>query len=271
MNRIFISYRSSDGKKDANRLAEDLNRVFGDEQVFFDKHDLQGGEAWRSAIGDTLGQRPVVLLLMTPDLIAAAHPEGGRRVDQADDPIRMEVVAAHGHGALIVPLLTEGMVMPGRALLPPDLHFLAEAHALKLRTDDWTHDLQRLVADLTRHGVEPRAAAPVAAPAQSLTSVWVVFGLAVLLFVIVVAMAEHEPTPQDHVGAAVVLLFPLGMFIYCFQRLRAAGRAGRWAALGLAVLSGVMAFAYIVQGDWSGGDTAVGYLPPVTSTMLPVV
>lgn len=43
MNRIFISYRSSDGKKDADRLCADLSRLLGDEQVFFDKQDLEGG------------------------------------------------------------------------------------------------------------------------------------------------------------------------------------------------------------------------------------
>jgi len=46
MNRIFISYRSSDGFKDATRLAADLNRVFGSDQVFFDKQDLRGGSSF---------------------------------------------------------------------------------------------------------------------------------------------------------------------------------------------------------------------------------
>ena len=35
MNRIFISYRSSDGKKDADRLCADLSRLYGADQVFF--------------------------------------------------------------------------------------------------------------------------------------------------------------------------------------------------------------------------------------------
>jgi hypothetical protein len=47
MNRIFISYRSSDGFKEATRLAGDLNRVFGKDQVFLDKQDLRGGSSWR--------------------------------------------------------------------------------------------------------------------------------------------------------------------------------------------------------------------------------
>ena len=273
MNRIFISYRSSDGKKDANRLAEDLNRVFGDEQVFFDKHDLQGGAAWRGAIGEALGQRPVMLLLMTPDLVVAAHPEGGRRIDNADDPIRMELIAAHGHGALIVPLLTEGMVMPGAAVLPSDLRFLAEAHALKLRTDDWTHDLGKLIADLTRQGVQPRggAAGSQAEPtARELRATWVMFGVAAVLWLVIVTAVELESGADTYFAAAVIMLLPLGMFIHCFRRLRVAGRNARWAALAMAVLSGIFVLGYLLQG--SEADSAVGaYRPPVTSTMLPVV
>ncbi|MDP1687098.1 toll/interleukin-1 receptor domain-containing protein [Hydrogenophaga sp.] len=155
MNRIFISYRSSDGKKDADRLCADLSRLYGEEQVFFDKQDLRGGHSWRSAIMAALGTRPVVLLLITPDLLGMAHPEGGRRIDRDDDPIRGEVLTAQANGATIVPLLTEGMLMPATADIPEPLRFLKESHALKLRTEDWADDLNKIVADLASHGITP--------------------------------------------------------------------------------------------------------------------
>lgn len=155
MNRIFISYRSSDGKKDADRLCADLSRLFGAEQIFFDKQDLRGGHSWRSAITAALGTRPVVLLLVTPDLLNMAHPEGGRRIDRTDDPIRGEVLTAQTQGATIIPLLTEGMQMPATDDIPASLRFLKESHALKLRTDDWADDLDRIVADLASHGIHP--------------------------------------------------------------------------------------------------------------------
>jgi hypothetical protein len=156
VNRIFISYRASDGKKDADRLCADLSRLYGADQVFFDKQDLRGGLSWRTAIMDTLGTQPVVLLLITPDLLGMSHPEGGRRIDHEDDPIRGELLTAQSHGALIVPLLTEGMAMPPAAELPAALRFLRESHALKLRTEDWSTDLDRLIADLREHGIAPR-------------------------------------------------------------------------------------------------------------------
>jgi hypothetical protein len=155
VNRIFISYRSSDGKKDADRLCADLSRLYGPDQVFFDKQDLRGGTSWRGAIMDALGTRPVVLLLFTPDLLGLQDPQGGRRIDHEDDPIRGEVLTAQQHGAIIVPLFTEGMTVPTTAELPEALRFLKEAHALKLRTEDWATDLDKLVADLRTHGIHP--------------------------------------------------------------------------------------------------------------------
>lgn len=155
MNRIFISYRSSDGKKDAARLAADLNERFGEQLVFYDKQDLVGGSSWRDAINATLGSRPAVLVLVTPDLLGALHPEGGRRIDREDDPIRGELLTARNSGAVILPLLVDGATMPSGQLLPAPLQFFSEAHARPLRTDDWNADLQRITDDLKAHRIVP--------------------------------------------------------------------------------------------------------------------
>lgn len=173
MNRIFISYRSSDGKKDAARLAADLNERFGEQLVFYDKQDLLGGSSWRDAINATLGSQPVVLVLVTHDLIVAAHPEGGRRIDREDDPIRGELLTARNSGAVILPLLTDGMQMPSGQQLPAPLQFFSEAHARPLRTDDWNSDLQRIVDDLKAHRIlagAPASAAPTVQPLVASTT-----------------------------------------------------------------------------------------------------
>ncbi len=208
MNRIFISYRASDGKKDADRLCADLSRLYGADQVFFDKQDLRGGASWRNAIMAALDNRPVVLLLFTPDLLGMQHADGGRRIDQDDDPIRGEVLTARQHGALIVPLFTEGTAMPTAAELPEPMRFLKEAHALKLRTEDWATDLEKLVADLRSQGIAPlRVADDTVKPRRSFGQrvqrglMWVggVFvGLLVLGFLI--SAFEDRPAPVAQGG-----------------------------------------------------------------------
>jgi hypothetical protein len=210
-NRIFISYRSSDGKKDADRLCADLSRIFGEDQVFFDKQDLRGGLSWRSAIDTALGSRPVVLLLVTPELVAAPAATGGRRIDQDDDPIRNELLTAQARGALIIPLLTEGMPMPGAASLPEPLRFLTEAHALKLRTEDWAIDLARLVADLELQGVNPvqpvspQRSTPLAPPPAKRRWPWVIgVGGVVALMLLNLDLGESdgpEFAPPTHSAA----------------------------------------------------------------------
>jgi hypothetical protein len=210
-NRIFISYRSSDGKKDADRLCADLSRIFGEDQVFFDKQDLRGGLSWRGAIDTALGARPVVLLLVTPELVAAPTATGERRIDQDDDPIRNELLIAQARRAVIIPLLTEGMPMPGAASLPEPLRFLTEAHALKLRTEDWSSDLARLVADLESQGIKPVQPVPpkrsttTAPPAAKRRWPWVV-GLCGVAWLALLNLDPGEPdgpeiAPPTHSAA----------------------------------------------------------------------
>lgn len=206
MNRIFISYRSSDGKKEADRLCADLSRLYGPDQVFFDKQDLKGGASWRGAIEEALGTRPVVLLLMTPDLFGVQHSDGGRRVDREDDPIRGELIAAQANGAVIVPLLTEGMLMPSAVSLPVPLRFITEAHALKLRTEDWVTDMDKLVTDLRAHGIVPLAGPTPAAPKRSWPKVVAIAVAAVFALLVLVEMladpADEEPAPGEPEAAA---------------------------------------------------------------------
>jgi hypothetical protein len=285
VNRIFVSYRTSDAKKDADRLAFDLERVFGEDQVFFDKHDLHGGAAWRDAIGQALGERPIVLLVMTPELFGAVHPEGGPRIQREDDPIRGELLVARQHGALIVPLLTEGMTMPSRAVLPEPLDFITEAHALKLRTDDWAHDLDRLITDLTRQGVVPRAAPQgVAAPvpavepagAMKMRTVWWLFWGALLLWLYLVYEADNTLDPDTYMGDGIGSFIALGVFVYVFLRLRAIRSGVRWVVLAVAMLCGLTALGLVIghptgHPNQQGAATPEDQRPPLTSITAPVV
>jgi hypothetical protein len=153
MNRIFISYRSSDGFKDGAGLAVELNRVVGKDQVFLDKEDLRGGSSWRDEIMAGLGTKPIVLALITPDYFGAVEG-GSRRIDRADDPVGEELLAAFDANAQIIPLLSEGVKMPPAVSLPERLQPITSRHALRLRSEDWSNDLLRLIEDLVANKVK---------------------------------------------------------------------------------------------------------------------
>lgn len=165
--RIFISYRTADGADKAVALARDLGRIFGDAAVFLDKQDLVGGSSWRAEIGQTIAERPVLLLLMTPQLIEAVGADGKLRIADPADPVRRELEAAMTVGAQVIPLLCDGLAAPPDASrLPEPFNRIGELTWRKLRAYDWDHDVQRLVADLQALGVA-RQAAPVTAVAAA--------------------------------------------------------------------------------------------------------
>jgi hypothetical protein len=156
MPKLFISYRTADGKDKATALARDLGAVFGDTQVFLDKDDLRGGVDWSDEIARTIETRPVLLLLLTPQLLAATDDHGHLRIADPEDPIRREVTAALAAGAKLVPLLCDGLETPPPAAeLPAPFDRIGEFSWLPLRAYDWQHDVQRLVSDLRALGVAP--------------------------------------------------------------------------------------------------------------------
>jgi TIR domain len=156
--RIFISYRTSDGMDKATALARDLNAVFGEAQVFLDKEDLPAGQPWREAIGAALDDKPVLLLLITPQLL-------GPRLEDANDPVRRELAAALEFGADVIPVLGDGVErLPEAHEWPAAMHALSERTWRRLRAYDWREDVLRLVADLQALGVQ-RADGAAPAPA----------------------------------------------------------------------------------------------------------
>lgn len=166
MASLFISYRSADGADKATALARALGQRFGDDAVFIDKDDLRGGVAWRDEVGRTIGQRPLLLLLVTPQLMGATDATGRLRIADPDDPVRRELQAALDAGATLLPVLCDGVdaLPPG---LPPPFDGLAALTWRRLRAYDWAGDVQRLVDDALAHGVP--ALAPSTDPSATAT------------------------------------------------------------------------------------------------------
>lgn len=220
--RIFISYRSSDGKDKATALARDLGAVFGDAQVFLDKDDLCGGSRWRDEVQQLLDQRPVLLLLMTPQLLAATDAAGHLRINDPDDPVRRELADALEANAQIVPLLCDGFDSPPAASqLPPPFDQIGERTWRKLRAYDWPGDVQRLAGDLRALGVPALASRePVLAGGASPRRIWLALALAVLVAAGGAAWFSLRPVaPQGVAGewTSIVNGQPPMHFVFRFE------------------------------------------------------
>ncbi|HVO93572.1 MAG TPA: toll/interleukin-1 receptor domain-containing protein [Terriglobales bacterium] len=253
MNRIFISYRSSDGFKDATRLAVDLNRVFGKDQVFLDKQDLRGGSSWRDEIMGALGTKPIVLAVITPDYFGAVQA-GTRRIDRPDDPVCEELIAAFDANAQIIPLLSEGVKMPPAGSLPERLQPITSRHALRLRSEDWNNDLLRLIEDVVANKVKVQDKdwrLTFGGAAQVRAGRWV--GVAVTAYLIAlgleaVLVAEKSSGADDYFGAAVVGLMPLAAAIYAARTLKGSARKMRYIAVAMVMLTGWEVGSFVARG-----------------------
>jgi hypothetical protein len=150
-NRVFISYRRDDAAGYAGRLEEALEQRLGHGSVFRDVLDIAPGADFVEAIRQRLAGAQTVLVLIGPRW-AGGDTLGARRIDDAQDFVRLEVQEALASGAHVVPVLLPGATMPAEAELPEPLRPLARRNAMTLGDTHWAADIDRLVASI---GVTP--------------------------------------------------------------------------------------------------------------------
>lgn len=156
---------------------------------------------------------------------------GARRVDHADDFVRMEVAAGLRRSELrVIPVLIQGARMPAPTSLPEELRDLARRNAIELSDTRWRDDVARLIASLESTMATGARTAPAGTPASETLS-------EVLRKVRIPAGVTVPPWSKWGAGAAVALLLAWGTF----GALRSDTReAGSGAAAGNTDLSTVV-------------------------------
>lgn len=148
--RLFISYRRSDSSAEVAHLYDRLAGHYGRASVYRDIDDIPYGHDYREHVDAALSGCDIVIAVMGPDW-RVALPDGTARIDAAHDPVRIEIEAALVSGALVVPLLVGGAVMPASAALPASLEPLAALNAARIDSGrDFERQLAGLLASLDR-------------------------------------------------------------------------------------------------------------------------
>jgi len=154
---IFISYRRDDTEGEAGRLFDDLTRSFGENSVFMDVDGINPGMDFRRAIDDNVSSCGVLLAMIGPTWSTIKNAAGSRRLDDANDFVRLEIAAALGRNIAVIPVLVHEAVMPRHEELPDNLKDLAYRNSVEITHARWNSDVQLLINALGKY-VAPSAA-----------------------------------------------------------------------------------------------------------------
>ena len=144
--RVFISYRHDDSSLYAEFIFNCLRTEVSDVRVFRDSDTLKPGMVFSEKIVETVAACDILLAVMGKKWIGA---EGGaRRIDRADDWVRLEVAEALQQKKMVIPCLVGGAKMPNKDALPAEIAGLALRHAVRISENDLRRDLDELVERL---------------------------------------------------------------------------------------------------------------------------
>src|SRR5262245_60115047 len=123
MSKIFPNYRREDSAAHAGRLYDYLVEHFGTESVFIDIDNIDLGVDFMEAIDEKISLCRVLLVLIGKHWISSSD-SAGHRLDNPNDFVRLEIIAAKERRIRIIPVLVDGAAMPHENELPDPLKFL---------------------------------------------------------------------------------------------------------------------------------------------------
>ena len=162
--RIFLSYRREDTRHLVGRVGDRLMDHFGDERVFVDVDTIEPGQDFAEAIAAAVGSCRVLLALIGDRWLDSTDRKGRRKLDDANDLVRLEIQAALDRNIRVIPVLVDGVAMPTADELPPSMAGLARRHAFELSYSRFRDDARRLVDLLDRLLVTPPPSPPSVSP-----------------------------------------------------------------------------------------------------------
>ncbi len=200
---IFVSYRRQDSQSAAGRLTDHLKEHLPGVPIFRDVETIEPGVDFVDAIDRALRACRVLIAVIGPRWVDAAHADGSRRLDDPNDYTRLEIATAlRRKDVRVIPVLVEGADMPTTAQLPDDLEPLARRNAIELADKRWDFDVSQLVDSLRKtldlpEPVPPAPAPDVVPPASAPASrrKWLIG--AALAFVVVIAALVEEGSGYD--------------------------------------------------------------------------
>jgi len=172
MGAIFINYRREETAGEARALFNELVAMLGKGSVFMDVDNIGLGRDFREVLQERLASCDLMLSLIGKNWLNAKNASGERRVDEANDFVRLEIEVALKRNIPVTPVLVQGAQMPSANQLPAEIRDFAYRNGFELSHSRWASDVQEMVKRLGLTKDHPKTSEPESlrannAPAQA--------------------------------------------------------------------------------------------------------
>lgn len=159
MSDIFVSYRTHDAEEVAVAIETDLSHRFGTERVFRASKSIRPGELYPQVLLRNAASCQVLVAVIGPHWLDR-DADGRTRLQDADDWVRREILAAFASGARVIPVIV-GRQTPSLTAkeLPKPLKPLAKCQAVRYdykrareSFDKLSHSIQAWIPELSELG-----------------------------------------------------------------------------------------------------------------------
>ena len=247
MATVFVSYRRSDSSASTGRIADRLQLQFGSESIFYDVDTIPLGIDFKEYLNDRLDKCDIFLAIIGDGWVSAENADGGKRLEDPRDNVRLEVATALKRQDIpVVPVLVGTVGVPMETELPNDLKALADRNGIAVRSDaDFDGQVGRLIA-----AIEQRIGSSTAAGAAQQEDH-------------AKTVIEPKPTPKPAPAATAAAGEPAAA-----APPAATQKSGAGKLVGIAAAVAVAAAAYFIFGTGgpdsqseSEADAALEYEP----------
>ena len=147
-SKIVLSYRRSDSDVITGRIRDNLANRYGEDAVFMDIDSIPLGFDYRKQVKDALAENKVMIVVIGPKWLGGKGKDA--RINENNDPVRIELETAFHQGMPIIPVLVSGATMPKAADLPQSLEGLCYINAGEVDGGrDFRAHMSRLI-----HGID---------------------------------------------------------------------------------------------------------------------
>jgi len=150
--RVFISYRREDSQGSTGRLYDRLADAFPRDAIFMDVDTMVPGVDFVRELNEAVLDCNVLLAIIGRGWLGAKSTDGGRRIEDTEDFVRIEIATALQHDIRVIPVLVDGAQIPGADELPDELKPLARRHSVELSHLRFMADADRLIEALAHEG-----------------------------------------------------------------------------------------------------------------------